>query len=551
MTALPFTPRLPPLPYQAAFLNEHGRDPAWGLIWDPGTGKSKALIDNAALLLCEDLIDGMLVIAPNGPHKGWAIGPEADPSELEKHWPHDTPVPYEAFVWDTYKAGGKRYMEEWYSFLARIRRPDNPDGPFGILCMSYDSLMTDLGKKASWDFLRKRRVFYVADESQRFKEPSSKRNIRIFASSAYAPFKRIASGTPGDKPFDLYPQMRFLDEDFWKRTMGIDSVTAFRYHLGNWHKVTLNTGVKFDALDQKNPYKNLAELEGVLATMTTRLTEEEAELNLPPPIPKRIYHDLTLEQQQAWRELKEECLTILSDGRMVTAEHVLTLRLRLMQIGCGFITPSAGEEPVPFAQNPRAEAVRGVLQVLPEGEPTIGWGLFTHDCQTLAAVSRSLGRRPVIFDAANTEGTVDAWKRGQYDDLIGQLNSGLVEFYTLNRACHMLYYSNSPRLIARQQSERRCRRIGQTRPVTYYDFLARGTNDEANLEAVRVKARWMGMSMGEDPQRAAAWLRATLMDDPYAAKSEAQAMSLDAFREEYMSDWMSGDEYEATLRNLG
>lgn len=554
--SLPFTPRLPPLPYQLSYLLEHGHEESWGLIWDPGTGKSKAVIDNAALLLCENKIDAMLVLAPNGPHRGWAIGTPEEPSELEKHWPHDAPAAYEAFVWESWRAGQVQYTRDWNGFLACTlsNANKNPSAPFGVLCMSYDSLMTDAGKQASWDFLRSRRCLYLADESQRFKEPSSKRNRRVYASSQYAPYRRIASGTPADKPFDVYPQLRFLDPDFWKRTMGIESVAAFRAHLGNWQKRRTNAGRYFDVLDQDDPYRNLDELEAVLKTRTTRLTEEQAELHLPAKVYHRIEHDLTEEQRQAWDELKEECLTQLPTGQLVTAEHVLTLRTRLMQIGCGFVTPQAGAEPVPFARNPRAEAAADVLRGLPPGEPTLGWGLFTHDCLALAEVSRSLGRRPVIFDAGNTAATVDAWKRGQFDDLIAQLGSGMTEFYTLNRACHMLYFSNTPRLISRQQSEKRVHRIGQTREVHYYDFLARGTNDEANLEAVRRKGRWVGMSLGDDPNKMAAWLRASLtgdLPDEHGLTDNMYRFRVRApyeHEEQLSMEWGDGGEYERAMR---
>lgn len=534
MSALPFTPRLVPMKYQASYLTERGKQEYWGLFWDQGTGKTKALIDNAALLLDSGLINGSFILGPNGVHRNWVV------EELPKHWPDDGKLPYLAFEWNTSKASGKRYNEEFHEFL-RLTEPGPNQRWIGFLCMSYDGLMTDAGKQASWDFLRKREAFYAADESQRFKEPSSKRNRRVFASSAYAPFRRIASGTPMDKPFDIYPQMRFLDEDFWKKKAGIDSFTAFKAHHGNWRKLTVNNGTKIDVLDNRNPYRNLDELRGILAGASTRLTEEQAELELPQRYWHRVEHDLSSEQRAAYEELVEECMTTLSDGTLVTAEHVLTMRLRLMQIGAGFIVPSAGAEPIPFSPNPRRDAITELLYQFGPGEPSIVWCMFRHDYASIVQASQRAGRRPVVYDAAQPEATLDAWKSGQYTDLIGNLGSGLVEGHTLVRARKAVYYTNTPRLIARAQSEKRPHRIGQTREVDYYDMIARGTQDRANLEMVRRKGFWTGEVLGDDPELAKRWMRATMRGEEFEvdrwATREAQA---EAFkRDNFLFD--SGD----------
>jgi hypothetical protein len=136
--------------------------------------------------------------------------------------------------------------------------------------------------------------------------------------------------------------------------------------------------------------------------------------------------------------------------------------------------------------------------------------MFKQDALALVAASRSAGRTSVVYDPARPEETLEAWKAGKAHDLIGNLGSGLVEGHTLVRAAHCLFYSNTPSAIKRYQAERRILRIGQTRPVTYYDFLATGTT-----------------ALGDDPARAAAWLRATLLGEvpntPQNAQAAAQA----------------------------
>ena len=51
-----------------------------------GTGKSKVLIDNAAMLYDQGKIDGLLIIAPKGVYKNWYDQeiPEHFPEHIEK-----------------------------------------------------------------------------------------------------------------------------------------------------------------------------------------------------------------------------------------------------------------------------------------------------------------------------------------------------------------------------------------------------------------------------------------------------------------------------------
>jgi hypothetical protein len=151
MLEIPFQPVLEPISHQAEFLGEHGRQSAFGQLWEQGTGKTKTLIDNAALLHCEGVVDAALVIAPNGVHRNWVV------EELPKHWPQGLP-PIDAFAWSSPSASTKWHKEAVAQLLG--------SNGFIWLCMSYDALMTDAGKQASWDLLRSKRCLYVLDESQ-------------------------------------------------------------------------------------------------------------------------------------------------------------------------------------------------------------------------------------------------------------------------------------------------------------------------------------------------------------------------------------------------
>lgn len=493
MTSLPFEPRLPPFPYQERFLEEHGFDPGYAMTWEQGCGKTKSLIDNAAQLRMFDKIEAMLVLAPGGVHRNWIV------EELPKHWPAAAP-PYRPFCWDGGTpwggAGSVGHTKGFAAWIAAVRA-----GAFGVLTMSYNQFLTDAGKDATWALMKSRRTLYIADESHRFKTPSSARQKRALASSVYAPYRRIASGTPMDKPFDLYSQVRWLNADFWREELGIGSFAAFKAHFADWRMNRTAGGQEFPSIVR---YKNLDVLETCLAKLGSRVTLEETGLSLPQAW-KRIFHPLTKEQRRVYDEIRDECMSVLESGELVTAGMALTMQLRLKQIGCGFVRPAAGLEDVLFKDNPRADALREYLVGL-EGAPTVIWGLFRHDVGAASDASRRAGRRPVVYAQDDVAGTVEAWAAGEYDDLVANLNSTMIEGYTLVHTNTMIYYSNSPRLITRQQSEARIRRIGQKRTVLYVDFLAEGTADAKALKLLREKGVVSGTVLGDDPLRTLSWL---------------------------------------------
>jgi hypothetical protein len=250
-------------------------------------------------------------------------------------------------------------------------------------------------------------------------------------------------------------------------------------------------------------YKDLATLSAAIEPASSRVTKADA-LNLPPKSYSRLFHPLTPAQRQVYTALKEEAMAVLTSGEVVTTEHVLTLHLRLTQVGCGFITPAAGEQPVPFTPNPRAQLLTELLRDI--GGPVIVWARFVHDTLTAAAAARAAGRTPVIFDGADPTAALDAFHGGTANVIIANLESNMREGYTLNEASSVIYYSNTPKLMNRQQSEDRCHRIGQHSPVTYYDLLAERTLDAFTLGALRSKRTAVGTVMGEDLNTAKQWL---------------------------------------------
>ena len=71
---------------------------------------------------------------------------------------------------------------------------------------------------------------------------------------------------------------------------------------------------------------------------------------------------------------------------------------------------------------------------------------------------------------------------------------------TLTAASNVIYYSNSYDLEKRLQSEDRAHRIGQHKPVTYVDLIAKKTVDEKIIKALRKKINIASTVMGDTVQ---------------------------------------------------
>jgi SNF2 family DNA or RNA helicase len=307
-----------------------------------------------------------------------------------------------------------------------------------------------------------------------------------------------------DKPFDIYPQVRFLDADWWVRTCAIGSFTAFKAHFAEWVQVMTSGGRSFPSL---KGYRNLDELSRSIAPISSRVMKDDV-LDLPPKVYKRVFVELSPPQRAAYDALRNEAMALLDSGELVTAEMALVLQLRLTQICSGFITPAAGLAPVPFATNPKGEMLVEILRDLTR--PAIIWARFVHDVESCRRASVAAGRRPVVFDGQRSDDAINAFHCGEADDIVANIESNMREGYTLTEADTVVYYSNSPKLLNRLQSEDRAHRIGQTRSVTYIDLLAERTLEKKTLADLQAKRSSTGTVLGDDPDRVRAWLREAL-----------------------------------------
>ena len=161
--------RTEPFEHQREVFENTAADRAYGLFWEQGTGKSKAIIDTAAYLWEQDEIDTLLVIAPNGVHRNRIT------DEIPVHWPRRHAKDIKMMYWESKKASGwKKHSTAKSKAWARGLRDFLDHDGLRILTMNYDAIMTPAGLAALERTLKGCQTLLVFDESHYIKAPGAK-----------------------------------------------------------------------------------------------------------------------------------------------------------------------------------------------------------------------------------------------------------------------------------------------------------------------------------------------------------------------------------------
>ena len=131
--------------------------------------------------------------------------------------------------------------------------------------------------------------------------------------------------------------------------------------------------------------------------------------------------------------------------------------------------------------------------ILADEPKIVIWASHRAEIDRIAQEATDRDIQHVTFQGGSPK-TKDAARREFRDNsatrlFIGQVDSG-VGMNELIVAKHAIYYSNSSKVVSRQQSMRRIRRKGSEHhsSITYWDLITEGTVDRHILKSIHKKA---------------------------------------------------------------
>src|SRR5690606_3083484 len=187
----------PPLDHQMDEFVNHRDDIYRGLLWDPGTGKSKTAIDKMAYLYMTGKIDAVICMAKKGEYTNWKY------VEIPEHMP-----PEVDYVCEVYRSS----MKEWEK--QKIRDLVKPSDKLRILNINAESILFEGGVIARIFAKSTRKgLMFVLDESTLAKSHTSKRSKEIYKLRKMAKYRVIMTGTfSTHSPLDAWGQALVLGD---------------------------------------------------------------------------------------------------------------------------------------------------------------------------------------------------------------------------------------------------------------------------------------------------------------------------------------------------
>ena len=187
--------KTPPYKHQLKALEMSWNRETFAYFMEMGTGKTKVLIDNMAMLYDKGKINGALIIAPKGVVGTWYT--QELPTHLVDH------IEKVTVLW---QANITKSQSRKLGTLFKTGEE------LHILIMNIEAFSTSKGSQFAQKFMLSHKTLMVIDESTTIKNPKAKRTKNILQLSDRAQYRRILTGSPVTKnPLDLFSQCYFLD----------------------------------------------------------------------------------------------------------------------------------------------------------------------------------------------------------------------------------------------------------------------------------------------------------------------------------------------------
>lgn len=445
----------------------------FGLLFDIGTGKSKAMIDIASYKYMKGEIDCFFILVwPSG------IAEQYVEQALIDHVPTDV-----------------KTISDWYS--PKRRKHHDPKlfiagDKLRCYAMNIEAISRPgEGRRLAEGFIRSGRCMFLIVESFTIKSPSSERSEWCWKWGEEAKVRAIETGSPTPEGLeDLFGQMKFLSED----VLGYSSFYTFRNRYCD--VIPAYKGAPHGAV-KITGYRNVKELWDKVDAHCMRVKAEDC-LDLPPARDVVIDVKLTKEQENLYKQLNDKFEYMIDhSGGHVKADQAITRMMRMQQVVCGHVpivtsTNDDGSENVRATRVPSNRA-QAAIDFWIEGNraPMVIWARFHADFDILTEAFGEIKNPPRVY---RYDGTISKTDRARFLNdfitkkagimLINQA-SGSAGLDGLQKMCQLvLFYSEYFDSLYHYQSKGRTRRIGAVGSCLYGRLRAPKTIDDYIHKAV-------------------------------------------------------------------
>lgn len=471
-----------PRKYQLDTFNRTKLKKNFAVLWEQGLGKSKLSIDTACHLYLAEEIETVVVIVRKSITENWA---DVVSGEFFKHsW-----VDFNVYSWRGLKTDKeKRKLEDVTSNYDALQ-------VLVINTEAFQSTSKDLKKKMT-EILRKIRLsktLVILDEATDIKTHDSNRTKLITDLFAGAKYRRLLTGTPiAEQPVDCYALYRWSHPGLWEKH-GFKNFYVFRNYFCKMQEFRMG-GKTF-----KKPigYKNLDKLKSIILDpeISSRLTQAEVLEDLPEELPPQfIYTDLSPEQKRLYKTMQKDLYAEI-EGEELELTSAMHKFMKLHQITCGVLHM---EEEAKIIEG-KNEKVSELLNMIENNLPnkTVVFSLLPSKkiIQLLQEkIEEKFGKGSCVAYTGDTPQDKRQEYINKFQDPDSEVkifigNNAAAMGITLTEATLQVYYSLYYSVSMKEQADKRCRRIGQKKPLTIAYLMARDTEDERIWKALEEKKK--------------------------------------------------------------
>lgn len=477
-----------PMEHQARALRDviDGRGTR-GLLMDPGTGKTRVVLDYLGMLFLKHGHVDALIAAPLDALDTW-------PDQAETWLPPEVKKHLEIVMLDSSAGTILDKSEQILELSKRLNRDKlrlvivNHDAfkyrhkVKGYKTVTVQDRMVDAVMKWRPDIA-------VYDESHRGLKTHDSNTTRAWKRLGRVIDRRIImTGTVSPKhPLDVFGQWLFLNP----RRFG-DKWGMFRYTFAVYGGYLGREVIR---------YRNLDRLEAEIAKDATVVSKDEA-LDLPPLTEVTVPVRLGPRERKAYLSMANDYLVELTSTEKAMAQSTLTRILRLRQITGGSMSNIDEEtetKTVHDLGDSKLQVCRErVESLIDQDEKVVIFAHFVRDVERLRDTFQKLYRKknvPVYaVSGAVAKPRRREWRKDFYNHegpaiFIAQMRTMSLAINEFTVAANVIFYSMSERRDDYDQAKDRLHRQGQTRPVTVYHLVVPHSVDAALLESHQEKKR--------------------------------------------------------------